>query len=199
MAAKYPLNGNLNDYVKGHVAGYQGNISFVSTPFTRGVSIPGDSSAGYFYIPEVSFKPSGFAVSLWISFYSFSGKQSIFSYLGKGNTGFILGYDSPAFIWEDVRGDFSVKVPFVISRGEYHHLIYSGKGKEAVLYIDGKVSGQDFLPQLPETGKLLIGVDQNGQAPLNAIVDEVCIFDKYLSARQADSLYRTYKFKKKKS
>ncbi len=194
-AAEYRLNGNLNDYIKARLANNSGDLLFVGTPFGRGILIDPVKSPGYFSISHTSLSPEGFSISLWLKFLSFTGKQNIFTFTSGDAKGMELYYENGNWRWSSLDGGSIEQVSFPLKTGVYYHLLFTGKGENARLYLNGKLLHSGILPRLPEEGTLIIGAGISGGHLVRAVVDEICLYDYYAGAQQSDSIYRSYQKK----
>jgi hypothetical protein len=74
--------------------------------------------------------------------------------------------------------------------GTWYHLAFTWDGSQVVVYVDGVQQGSPYAASGAHSASsgLSIGADPNGANPADAIIDDVRIYDRALTAGQVQSL-----------
>ncbi|MDE0003929.1 MAG: family 20 glycosylhydrolase, partial [Rhodospirillaceae bacterium] len=79
---------------------------------------------------------------------------------------------------------------YSVPRGVWVHLVFVGGSASTALYVNGSLFGELMVPlDLPLDR---IGARYGGHQPVDALLDEVNVYDKRLAASEVATLYRSY-------
>jgi len=128
-----------------------------------------------------------FALSVWIRTWS-SGEALIAGVDSGPGEGYSLSLDLVGkVVWSGIASsDTNARSDVVLNDGEWHHIVGTWNGSNAVLYVDGVV--QDSVP---DPGVAVYSTQSvfTVAAGLDAIVDEVRFYGRAISAEDVLRLY----------
>ncbi len=110
--------------------------------------------------------------------------------------GHSLGFHSgatafnPRVLWNHNQGFVSLISPDPVNPGEWNHLAltYNAEVEEMILYVNGEEKQRGSVPTSPFSSINLGRREASGNTPLNAILDDVRIYDRVLSPEDVQSL-----------
>ena len=138
-----------------------------------------------------------YSISMWVcsTDNSPAAKTAILQFGGEGRT---LLYQKQDGKFTSFVGGNDIDLGQDAKRGSWEHVLITKTGdpKNVTLYINGsKVGNGGWTGNLPAgMMKLIIGEHKNptDMARFQGKIDELCIFDKALSAEEAKALYASY-------
>ena len=178
---------NLCDGVGGkHL--YGGNASswsFVSDRFGNPNSAIYFNNS-YLQAPSGTYFSGDFTITAWVYFYSFTDFPSLFDFSnGLWADNVLLGIQDSCIRFLVTVGDWTpLFSSSEISLSTWYHVAVGMKGSKGFLYINGNLSSIGTLPIPQNVYRVsnFIGWDNFGDSYLNAILDEIKIYEIALSA-----------------
>jgi hypothetical protein len=141
--------------------------------------------------PSLNLGEGDFTVEMWITAGGSEGGIAKYDRVtGVGFSLFVLGGSQTAYFY---AAGAMAQADFIFTPETWHHIAGVKTGSEVTLYIDGALSGIDFLSENSSVSNdipVLFGKDSYNEGFFNGSIDDAIIYSRALSEREILANYK---------